>query len=137
MKGSSIVTGKRGELMVIGKLLEMGLTVYSPVADVEGIDCIVRNEKGRLIEIQIKTRNKRDQEDRHFRVKDFKPHRDFFICCYMADTNELWTIPSYVFYKSSYLLGSGIRGLLMNLTKKRELSKYKDELGLDLLHLKS
>ncbi len=135
MKGESVMTGKRGEYMVIGKLLQKGFTVYTPVADVEGIDCIIRNDKGRLIEIQIKTRNRNDEDNRHFRVKDFKPHQDFFICCYMIDTDELWTIPSYKFYKVSYLLQNGIRGLPMNLTKQRELSNYKDNIGLELLKL--
>lgn len=131
-KGSRIITGKRGEFMVIGKLLEKGLTVYTPIADVEGIDCIIKNNKGRLIEIQIKTRNEGD-EDRHFRIKDFKPHKDFFICCYLIDRDELWTIPSYLFKKISYLLQNGSRGLLMNSPKKRTLLKYRDDYGLDLL----
>jgi len=135
MKGSSIVTGRRGELMVIGKLLEGGFMVYTPVADVAGIDCVIKNDRGRLIEVQIKTRNKRDQEGKHFVIKEFKPHKDFFICCYLIDANELWVIPSFVFYKESFLNSYGNRVLPMNLTRKRNLSKYKDDLGLGLLKL--
>lgn len=135
MKGSSIVTGRRGELMVIGKLLESEFIVYTPVADVGGIDCVIKNDRGRLIEIQIKTRNKRDEEGKHFRIKEFKPHKDFFICCYLIDTNELWVIPSFVFYKLAFLNNYGYRVLPMNLTKRRILSKYKDDLGLGLLRL--
>src|SRR3989338_5693644 len=134
MKGERIVTGKRGELKVIGKLLEEGFTVYTPIADVEGIDCIIKNDKGRLIEIQIKTMNEGD-EDRHFRVKNLKPHEDFFICCYLIDTGELWTIPSYTFKKISYTLSNGTSGIVMNQSKRRELSVYKDDLGLGLLRL--
>jgi hypothetical protein len=135
MKGENIVTGKRGEYIVVGKFLEKGFTVYTPVADIEGIDCIVRNDNNRLIEIQIKTRNKREGYNKQFRVKNFKPHKDFFICCYMIDTDELWTIPSFVFYKNSFLNKFGNRGLLMNIKKERELSKYKDNIGLELLKL--
>ena len=136
MKGNSIITGKRGEYMVIGKLLEKGFTVYTPVADIEGIDCIIRNEKKRLIQIQIKTRNKKEEEGRFFKIKDFKPNSDFFICCYLIDTDELWVIPSYSFYKLSYLDKTNeLRTLAMTMTAQRELSKYKDGLGLDLLRL--
>ena len=136
MKGSSVITGKRGEYMVIGKLLEKGFTVYTPVADVEGIDCIIRNEKKRLIQIQVKTRNENGEDGRFFTIKDFKPDSDFFICCYLIDTDELWVIPSYSFYKLSRLdENKGTRTLAMNMIAKRELSKYKDDLGLDLLRL--
>ena len=133
MKYHPAVTGKRGEYMVIGKLLEKGFTVYTPVADIEGIDCIIRNDTGRLIEIQIKTRNEREEEGRQFRVKDLKPHKDFFIACYLIDKDELWIIPSFQFKKSAYLNSEGTYILPMTFGKRRELSKYRDELGLELL----
>jgi hypothetical protein len=134
MKGTSIVTGKRGEYMVIGKILEKGFTVYTPVADVEGIDCIIRNEKGRLIQIQIKTRNKNQEEGRYFIVKEFRPNYDFFICCYLIDTDELWVIPSHIFHDLSYYDKKiKDRTLPMSLTNQKILSKYKDNLGLELL----
>ena len=119
--------------MVIGKLLEKGFTVYTPVADIEGIDCIIRNEKERLIEIQIKTRNENDDIDKQFRVKNLKPHKDFFIACYLIDKDALWIIPSFTFKKFSYSINNEISALPMNISNKRELSKYKDELGLELL----
>ena len=121
--------------MVIGKLLEDGFTVYTPVADIEGIDCIVKNDKGRLIEIQIKTRNENDEEGRQFRVKNLRPHKDYFIACYLIDKNELWMIPSFVFKKIAYTITGGISALPMNGSARRELSKYKDDLGLNLLRL--
>src|SRR3989344_7771032 len=136
MKDNTTITGKRGEYMVIGKLLEKGFTVYTPVADVEGIDCIIRNDKKRLIEIQIKTRNKDEEEGRIFRIKDFEPSSDFFICCYLIDTDEVWIIPSFVFHKiSSFDNIKGTRTLSMSMSSQRDLSKYKDNLGLELLKL--
>lgn len=130
------ITGKRGEFMVIGRLLAKGFTVYTPIADIEGIDCIIRNSKERLIEIQIKTRTKDGEEGRFFKVKEFRPHENFFICCYLIDTEELWVIPSYTFYKLSYFdKKTGIRTLAMNLQTQREVAKYKDNLGLELLKL--
>lgn len=136
MVNHPIVTGKRGEYMVIGKLLEKGFTVYTPVADVEGIDCIIRNDKKRLIEIQIKTRTKDEEKGRLFRIKEFEPSSDFFICCYLIDTDELWIIPSFLFYKiSSFDKIKGSRTLAMSMTNQRDLGKYKDNLGLELLRL--
>ena len=64
--------------MVMGKLMTEGLNVYIPIVDIEGIDCIVRNQKGRLIEIQIKTRNKNGQDDRQFNIRDLQPKKNFF-----------------------------------------------------------
>ena len=136
MKDNTTITGKRGEYMVIGKLLEKGFTVYTPVADVEGIDCIIRNDKKRLIEIQIKTRNKDEEEGRIFRIKDFEPSSDFFICCYLIDTDEVWVIPSFVFHKISSLDNiKGTRTLAMSMASQRDLSKYYNNLGLELLRL--
>ena len=135
MKDNTTITGKRGEYMVIGKLLEKGFTVYTPVADVEGIDCIIRNDKKRLIEIQIKTRNKDGEEGRFFKIKDFEPHKDFFICCYLIDEDELWVIPSYLFKKMSSLDKDGKRVLPMSLTNQRELASYYNNLGLNLLKI--
>lgn len=128
-------TGIRGEYRVIGKLIEKGYTVYTPVVDIEGIDCIVRNMDGRLIEIQIKTRNKSASQPQ-FQPKDFKPHKHLFFCCYFLDTDELWTIPSYVFKKHSFLKASGVRALMLTGPKAVLLDKYKGDDGLNLLKLK-
>jgi hypothetical protein len=136
MANHSMITGKRGEYMVIGKLLEKGLTVYTPVADIEGIDCIIQNDKKRLIKIQIKTRNKNEEESKQFIINNFEPDSDLFICCYLIDIDELWVIPSIVFYRMSYLDEiRGKRTLSMSLANQRDLSKYKDNLGLELLRL--
>ena len=134
MKGSAIVTGRRGEFMVIGKLLEKGFTVYTPVADVEGIDCIIRNEKGRLIQIQIKTRTKNQEEGKYFIVKEFRPSYDFFICCYLIDTDELWVIPSHIFHDLAYY-DKKVKDwtLPMSVKNQKELFNYKDDYGLKLL----
>ena len=67
MNSHQVVTGTRGELRVICKLLEKGFIVYTPVCDIEGIDCIIRNDKNRLIEIQIKTRNKNRETQKTLR----------------------------------------------------------------------
>src|SRR3989338_7885942 len=127
MNCDAIRTGKRGEYRVIGKLLEKGFTVYTPVIDIDGIDCIIRNDKKRLIEIQIKTRNKNNEEETFFKIKEFKPNWDFFICCYLIDVKELWVIPSYKFHKLSSpdIEEKDKRILRMNSSNQIALSKYK------------
>jgi len=134
MEANTTITGKRGEYKVIGKLMEEGFTIYTPVADVEGIDCIIRNDKCRLIEIQIKTRNKDGQDNRLFKVKNLTPNKNFFVCCYFIDTNELWVVPSYTFYELS-TQEEDKRVLSMNIKNQLALSRYKDNLGIGLLRM--
>ena len=134
MKGESIITGKRGEYKVIGKLMEKGFLVYVPVVDVEGVDCIIKNEKGRLIQIQIKTRNKTFEDDaKDFIVNHLKPDRDFFICCYFLNTSDLWVVPSFVFQKECIVNAKGQSVVSMSINKQIKLAYYKDDLGLNLL----
>ena len=52
MKGKTQITGKKGELKVIGKLLEQDYPIYTPIVDIGGVDCIFRNHNGNLIELQ-------------------------------------------------------------------------------------
>jgi len=134
MKGENIITGKRGEYKVIGKLMEKGFLVYIPVVDVEGVDCIIKNEKGRLIQIQIKTRNKTAEDDaKNFIVNRLEANRDFFVCCYFLNTGDLWVIPSLVFEKECIVNGKGQSVVSMSRNKQIRLSHYKDDLGLSLL----
>ncbi len=135
MRGQHQITGKRGEYRVIGKLMEKGFTVYVPVLDIEGIDCIIKNDMGRLIEIQIKTRNKKDSNNRQFKLKFLNSHQDLFICCYFIDTDELWAIPSIQFDKIAYKNRYGERAIHMTSDTQIKIVKYKDNLGLNLLRL--
>ena len=127
------ITGKQGEYEVIIKLMSEGFLVYTPVLDIDGVDCIIKNDKGRLMELQIKTRNKGDGYNKQFIVKrQLECNLNFFICCYIIDTGEIWYIPSYVFQKlSKNENGSTI--LTMDLETERELLGYKGERGILVL----
>lgn len=135
MENSTLV-GKQGEYKVIGKLMSEGLTIYTPVADIEGIDCIIRNEYCRLIELQIKTRNKNEEENRQFRVRDLKPNKNFFVACYFIDTNELWVIPSFKFAEICIKNEEGVSILSMSVQNQLKLATYKDGLGIGLLKMR-
>ena len=134
VKGESQITGKRGEYRVIGKLMEKGFLVYVPVVDVEGVDCIIKNEKGRLIQLQIKTRNRTSQDvAKNFVVNRLNTNRDFFICCHFLNSDDLWVVPSLVFAKESVINGKGQSVLSMSRNKEYKLARYKDDLGINLL----
>jgi len=88
----SLMTGKEGEIKVIGKLLEKGFEVYIPVVDV-GADCIIKISTGEYKEIQIKTRKKTDAY--FFDVSDVQPNENLFILCYiLTEPDDIWIIPS-------------------------------------------
>lgn len=130
---SNSITGKKGEYEIITKLMSEGFIVYTPVLDIDGVDCVVKNEHGRLIEIQIKTRIKGEGFNKEFVIKrDLKPNKNFFICCYLIDEGEYWFIPSYLFLKlckkenGSYIL-------IMDLNNEKELTGYRKERGFYML----
>ena len=124
------ITGKKGEYQIITKLMSEGFMVYTPVLDIDGVDCIIKNEQGRLIELQIKTRTKGDSYNKEFIIKrKLNPNKDFFICCYFIDTNEIWFIPSFKFQKLSKK-ENGNTSLMMNFEAEKELLGYKDDRGL-------
>jgi hypothetical protein len=128
------ITGKRGEYEVIGKLMQEGFIVYTPVLDCDGVDCVIKNEKGRLIEIQIKTRNKGEGYNKQFIIKrELNCSLDFFICCYLIDTKEIWFIPSFTFKKLSEPNENGWNVLTMNFENEKELLGYKGERGFRII----
>ncbi len=131
----SAITGKGGVYEVIGKLMQEGFIVYAPILDIDGVDCVIKNDKGRLIELQIKTRNKGDSYNKQFIVRrQLKCNINFFICCYLIDTKDIWFIPSYKFQKLSITNENGWTVLTMNLETEKELLGYKDERGFKVLN---
>lgn len=49
--------GKRIEYYIIGLMLKEGLDCYVPLVDDDGIDCVIRQDNGHFIEVQIKARS--------------------------------------------------------------------------------
>jgi len=75
----SSVKGKQAELIVIGRLLEKGFTVYTPLIDV-GTDCLVDVDGGNYKEIQVKYR----EDNPVFLARKFAPRENFYIICYLG-----------------------------------------------------
>ena len=49
--------GKRQEFVVIAELLKHGFDVYLTLVDDQGIDCVVRLNETKYLDIQIKARS--------------------------------------------------------------------------------
>jgi len=130
MEKETHITGKEGELKVIGELLRRGFDIYLPLIDIRGIDCIIKTEVG-YKEIQIKTREK----GIHwlFDVKSFVPRDNFYIICYhLREPNVFWVFPSKIYKLNSNLIKQKKRNILRltlgkeDSKKRQKLHQYKD-----------
>jgi hypothetical protein len=122
----SLFKGKIGEYKVIGELLKRALDVYIPIVDVRGIDCIVRVQVGRFVEVQVKTRGTQKRGKEIFDVKSFEPRDGYFIICYREDLDAVWVLPSSVFKKHSSTRKDGKLRLTLTAKKQEQLEQYKN-----------
>ena len=122
--------GKRGEYTALGRMLDLGLDVYVPVVDVENIDFVVRNNKGRYKAIQIKTRA-RKKGGETFEITLPKLSHDFFVVLHIAGTENFRVLPFKVFYRyrvrSEYFKKRGKVRLLFTKKKKEVLHRYRGD----------
>jgi len=126
-KASSQIKGKIGEYQFIGELLRRNLDVYLPIADIRGIDCVVRSVTGNFIEIQVKTRVTHGAGKEIFEVKEFKPRDNFFFACKREEWKKFWIFPSKVFWKwSKFRERYGTRRLILNLKKRQMFKSCED-----------
>lgn len=122
------ITGKLGENVIIGEFLKRGFDIYLPVVD-KGVDCVVKGASGTFYEIQIKTRATEKRGGKYFYVNNFQPRPNFFILCYLAQTEEAYIMPSMIFDEHSseaYSRRGARRRLVLTKKKRRLLSRYKD-----------
>ncbi|MBT3982924.1 MAG: hypothetical protein HOE90_16315 [Bacteriovoracaceae bacterium] len=85
--------GKRQEYSVIAELLKRGFDVYMTLVDDQGIDCVVRLDNKRYLDIQIKARSK-DAKQWNFFSMSFKPRKNLYFIFYTEKNDTFWTIPS-------------------------------------------
>jgi len=86
--------GKRQEYSVVAQLLRRGFDVYMTLVDDKGIDCIVRLDERRYVDVQIKARSKDAQQWNFFAAMNFKPRSNLFFIFYIERTDTFWTLPS-------------------------------------------
>jgi len=130
----SVAKGKRSELYVMAVLLESGFKVFQPLADTEGIDCVVLGQGNKFYPIQIKSRAEFTKGDL-VSVDHFT--NDMFIIIYDVLTTKYWIIPSNDYKKLSrqQTLKNGTLNyrLTVTNTNRHELEKYEGENGIELL----
>jgi hypothetical protein len=90
--------GKRQEFQAIAKLLELDFDVYSTLIDDIGIDCVIRINNKRYLDIQIKARSieKCILKNRGFfpQIKIDLPSNNYFLVLYAEEGDNYWVIPS-------------------------------------------
>ncbi|MCB0747732.1 MAG: hypothetical protein KDC90_09750 [Ignavibacteriae bacterium] len=142
--------GKRQEFKAIAKLLELGFDVYQTLVDDQGIDCIIRINSNRYLDIQIKARSKTCSINNraYFPLLKVKPARDnFFFIFYSEQFDSYWILPSKEIVRLSVLKGTNvsqnktgqnsgkyaIKFAGDSLAIKERFDEYKDEKGFKLI----
>jgi len=86
--------GKRQEYAVIAELLKRGFDVYMTLVDDQGIDWIIRINKNRYLDIQIKARSKYARDWNSFAGMPLKPRSNYFFIFYTEMNQTFWIMPS-------------------------------------------
>ena len=124
---STTETGKFGEQKVITQLMERGLDVYLPIVDIHGIDCIIRTDKGKYLDVQIKTRDKITYNRELIDVRKLEARENLFIIAYFIQNDSYWIFPSKVFRDNAYYFKKLDKyRLILNEKNKEKLAQYKD-----------
>lgn len=133
--------GKRQEYSVVAELLRRGFDVYMTLVDDQGIDCIIRLDYKRYLDIQIKARSKNAQQWNFFAAMSFQPRDNFYFIFYTEKNNHFWVIPSMDVEKLGIKNKSGKNAGKVSLTlpknetgyKAQKFEKYKNDKGFGLL----
>jgi hypothetical protein len=109
--------GKRQEYSVIAELLKRNFDIYTTLVDDKGIDCIIRLNDKKYLDIQIKARSETAKQWSRFAALSFTTRKNFFFIFYTEKNKRFWVIPS----KNVKRLGS-----------KNKSGKYKGKITLNL-----
>ena len=103
--------GKRQEYRAVSKLLERDFDVYMTLVDDMGIDCVLRINDKRYLDIQIKARSANINEKNfgYFPLLTVPEKRNnYFFIFYVEKIKEYWVIPSEDVIKLADAKGSCI-----------------------------
>jgi hypothetical protein len=118
----SLFFGKHCEHLVFAELLKRGFDTYLPIVDDKGVDCIIRNNNGTHVDIQIKGRQPRWI----FNFGQVKTRPNYFFILYPPDKN-FYIVPSSEI--SKWL--NGRKKLAINNELKERLEKdFKNNFNL-------
>jgi len=128
--------GKVGELYVFGKLIEKGAMPFLPIADIRGVDAVVRRNDGTYVEIQVKSTWPPEQAG-FINVPDLDVRKGLFIVGLIyanppgqiEEMPEAWIIPSDVFAANTTerrLLGLGLGHTEHERQLREKLADYRE-----------
>ncbi|AVQ98363.1 hypothetical protein OBCHQ24_04835 [Oceanobacillus iheyensis] len=89
--------GKRQEYIAVSELLKRDFDVYMTLVDDQGIDCIIRIDENRYLDVQIKARSKNATgKDRAYfpRLKVPDERNNLFFIFYSEGADAYWVFPS-------------------------------------------
>ncbi len=89
--------GKIQEYVVVTELLKQGYDVYMPLVDDKQIDCVLRIDDNRYLDIQIKARSKQVEISRggvFAGGKRVDPRDTYFYIFYSEHIDTYWIMPS-------------------------------------------
>jgi len=115
--------GKRQEYTVIAELLRREFDVYATLVDDQGIDCVIRLNDKKYLDIQIKARSKIAKQWNFFAAMSFIPRRNYWFIFYTEMNDTFWILPSQDVCTLSVMDKTGKN------KGKRSLSLPKDLLG--------
>lgn len=133
--------GRRQEYSVIAELLKRGFDVYMTLVDDKGIDCVIRLDDKKYLDIQIKARSKEAKQWNFFAAMSFTVRDNFYFIFYTEKNNYFWVIPSKDVeeWGSKNKTGKNVGKISLNLPKTEsgdkasKFDKYKNEKGFNLL----
>jgi len=133
--------GKLGELYVFRRLIERGAMPFLPIADIRGVDAVVRKKDGTYVEIQVKATWPPEQAG-YFNVKNLIPRKNLFIVCLIMgrEIPEAWILPSAIFVnhatmrkmdnKTVHLLSLGLGETKLEQSRREKLTQYRENWNL-------
>jgi hypothetical protein len=133
--------GKRQEYIIIAELLRQGFDVYMTLVDDQGIDCIIRLDESRYIDVQIKARSDEAKCGTRFAGLNIEPRPNYFFIFYTQKNDTIWVIPSLDLIDMAYRNpgGANVGKYTINLPdqtkgqKSEKFEKYKGNKGVELL----
>jgi len=129
--------GKLGELHVFAKLIENGAMPFLPVADIRGVDAVVRKKDGTYIEIQVKA-TWPPQQVGYYNVRNLIARKSLFIVglAMGIERPEAWILPSEVFvehatvrkveHETMHLLSLGLGETKLEISRREQLREYRE-----------
>ncbi|MEO9038942.1 MAG: hypothetical protein ABI265_02830 [Gallionella sp.] len=133
--------GKRQEYIAVAELLRRDFDVYMTLVDDQGIDCVIRLNEKRYLDIQIKARSKNAKNWNVFSAMTFTARNNLYFIFYTEKNDSYWIFPSIVLDKICYSVKTGdhIGKRRIDLPKKEEgdkaelFEKYRNDAGFSLL----